>query len=82
MFLSAFWGDVRREFMQRLFAAPHGSLGSELLEVLQEGSDDIVACLPFSRAHASGVLSSLLFFGLVFFTAFLVEKSFQFWARS
>jgi hypothetical protein len=25
-----FWGDVRREFMQRLFAALHGTLGSYL----------------------------------------------------
>jgi NADH:ubiquinone oxidoreductase subunit D len=28
MFLSVFWGDVRREFIQHLYAALHGTLGS------------------------------------------------------
>jgi hypothetical protein len=45
-----FGGDVRREFMQRLSAAPHGTLGSYLRDSFQEGSADAVACLPVSRA--------------------------------
>jgi hypothetical protein len=44
-----FWGDVRREFMQRLFAALHGTLGSYLRSAFQEGSADAVACLPVPR---------------------------------
>jgi NAD-specific glutamate dehydrogenase len=39
-----FLGDVRREFMQRLADALHGTLDSYLPEVLQEGSADAVAC--------------------------------------
>jgi hypothetical protein len=45
-----FWGDVRREFMQRLLAALHGFWGSYLRDALQEGSADAVACLPVPRA--------------------------------
>jgi hypothetical protein len=45
-----FWGDVRREFMQCIFAALHGTLGSYLRDVLQEDSADAVACLHFPRA--------------------------------
>ena len=45
-----FWGDVRREFMQRLSAILHGTLGSYLRDAFQEGSDDAVACLPVPRA--------------------------------
>jgi hypothetical protein len=45
-----FSGDVRREFMRRLFAALRGTLGSYLRDSLQEGSADPVACLPVSRA--------------------------------
>jgi hypothetical protein len=45
-----FLGDVRREFMQRLSAAPHGTLGSYLRDAFQKGSADAVACLPVSRA--------------------------------
>jgi hypothetical protein len=45
-----FLGDVRREFMQRLSAALHGTLGSYLSDALQEGSADAVACLPVPRA--------------------------------
>jgi hypothetical protein len=41
-----FWGDVRREFMQRLSAALHGALGSYLRGAFQEGSAEAVACLP------------------------------------
>jgi NAD-specific glutamate dehydrogenase len=45
-----FVGDVRREFMQRLLAALHGTLGSYLRDALQEGNADAVACLPVPRA--------------------------------
>jgi hypothetical protein len=45
-----FLGDVRREFMQRISAALHGSLGSYLRDAFQEGNDDVVACLPVPRA--------------------------------
>jgi hypothetical protein len=44
-----FWGDVRREFMQRLSTALHGTLGSYLRDPFQEGSADAVACLPVPR---------------------------------
>jgi hypothetical protein len=37
-----FWEDVRREFMQCLCAALHGTLGSYLREALQEGSDELM----------------------------------------
>jgi hypothetical protein len=46
----AFWGDVRREFVQRLSVALHGTLGSHFRDVVQEGSVDAVACLPVPRA--------------------------------
>jgi hypothetical protein len=36
---------VRREFMQRIFAALHGTPGSYLRDAFQEGSADAVACL-------------------------------------
>jgi hypothetical protein len=45
-----FWGDVRREFMQRFSAALHGNLDSYLRDAFQEGGADAVACLPFPRA--------------------------------
>jgi hypothetical protein len=50
MFLFGVFGDVWREFVQRLFAALHGILGSYLCCALQEGSVDDVACLPIPRA--------------------------------
>jgi NAD-specific glutamate dehydrogenase len=50
-----FWGDVRREFMQRLFVALHGTLGAYLRDALQEAFFDVVACLHVPRAHACGV---------------------------
>jgi hypothetical protein len=53
-----FGGDVRREFMQRLSAALHGTLGSDLRDAFQEGSADAVACLPVPRVR---------FFSLFFF---------------
>jgi hypothetical protein len=34
-----------REFMQRLFVALHGTLGSCLRDALHEGGADAVACL-------------------------------------
>jgi NAD-specific glutamate dehydrogenase len=43
-------GDVRREFMQRLYVALHGTMGSYLRDALHEGSADAVACLPVPRA--------------------------------
>jgi hypothetical protein len=45
-----FWGDVRRDFMQRLSAALHSNLGSYLRDALQEGSADDVARLSVPRA--------------------------------
>jgi hypothetical protein len=45
-----FWGDVRREFMQRIFAALHGTLGSYLRDTSHEDSVDVVACLLVPRA--------------------------------
>jgi hypothetical protein len=50
-----FWGDVRREFVQRLSTNLHGTLGSYLRDALQEGSTDAVACLPVPRALAYGI---------------------------
>ena len=45
-----FWGDVRREFMQCLSAALHGTPGSYLRDAFQDGSADVVACLHVPRA--------------------------------
>jgi hypothetical protein len=46
-----FWGDVRREFTQRLSAALHGTLGSYLRDAFQEGNNaNAVACLRVPRA--------------------------------
>jgi hypothetical protein len=45
-----FWGNVRREFMQRLFVALDGTLGSYLCDALKECSVDVVACLHVPRA--------------------------------
>jgi hypothetical protein len=45
-----FLGDVRREFMQRLFADFHSIVGSYLRDALHEGSADVVACLHVPRA--------------------------------
>jgi hypothetical protein len=55
-----FGGGVRREFMQRLFAALHGTLGYYLRDALQKGIADVVACLHVPRA-------GLRFFPLFFF---------------
>jgi hypothetical protein len=56
-----FWGNMRRKFMQRLFAALHGTLNSYLRDALQEGSADVVACLHVPRACVFS--SSLIFAG-------------------
>jgi hypothetical protein len=48
-FLRFLW-DVRREFMQHLSLALHGTLGSYLRDALQEGSADAVACHHVPRA--------------------------------
>jgi hypothetical protein len=45
-----FLGKVQREFMQRIFAALHGALGSYRRDALQEGNADAVACLHVPRA--------------------------------
>jgi hypothetical protein len=51
---------VRREFMQRLSAALHGTLSSYLRDALQEGSADAVACLPVPRAWGFSLFSSFV----------------------
>jgi hypothetical protein len=53
-----FLGDVRREFMQRVSAALHGTLGSYLCDTLQGGRADAPACLPVPRAWVFFLLSS------------------------
>jgi hypothetical protein len=50
-------GDVRREFMQHISYAFHGTLGSYLRDALQESSADAVACLPIPRDWACGFFS-------------------------
>jgi hypothetical protein len=45
-----FLGDVRREFMQRLCATLHGTLGSYLRDALDEVCANVVACLSVPRA--------------------------------
>jgi hypothetical protein len=47
--LRRFWGDVRREFMQHLFAALPRNLGSYPRDALHEGNADVVACLRVPR---------------------------------
>jgi hypothetical protein len=49
-----FLGDVRREFMQRLYVALHGTLGSYLRDAFQEGNANVVACLPVPRPSGLG----------------------------
>jgi hypothetical protein len=53
LFMFLFWrffGDVRREFIQRLSATLHGTFGSYLRDAFQEGSVDAVTCLLVPRA--------------------------------
>jgi hypothetical protein len=45
-----FWGDVRREFVQRLSTALHGTMGSFLRNAFHEGSAGDVARLLVPRA--------------------------------
>jgi hypothetical protein len=51
MFLFGVFGDMRREFMQRLSAALHGTLGSYLRDALQEVGTDAVTRPLVPRAH-------------------------------
>jgi hypothetical protein len=53
-----FLGDTRREFMQHMCAALHGTLGSYLGDALQEGNVDVVACLLVLRAEVFPLISS------------------------
>jgi hypothetical protein len=66
-----FWGDVRREFMQRLSAALHGTFGSYLRDALQEGGADDVACVHVPRAQA---FSSFLLFAWRLMLFFLLRN--------
>jgi hypothetical protein len=66
-----FFGDVRREFMQRLSTAFHDALGSYLRDALQEGSANAMTCLPVLRAWVYRVTSSLLVFALWLSSFFL-----------
>jgi hypothetical protein len=52
-------GDMRREFMQRLSSALHGTMVSHLRHASQKGSAAAVACLHVPRAK---VFSSFLIF--------------------
>jgi hypothetical protein len=66
-----FWGDVRREFMQRIVVDLHGTLGSYLRDALQEGSADAVACLRVARDK---VFSSFLLFAWWLMLIFFIRK--------
>jgi hypothetical protein len=57
-----FSGDVRREFMQRLFAALHGTLGSYLRDALSL----------FRKAVPTLCWHAFMFLGLRFFPSFLL----------
>jgi hypothetical protein len=50
-------GDVRRKFLQRIFAAFHGTLGSHLRDAFQEGSADVVSCVFLGLKHVGFFLS-------------------------
>jgi hypothetical protein len=69
-----FFGDVRREFMQRLSTDLRGTLGSYVRDALHSGSDDSVACFPVPRAWACRVFSSFLFFAWWLPFLFLIKK--------
>ena len=70
-----FWGNVRREFIQRLSNALHGTLGSYLRDTFQEGNADADACLPIPRAY---VFSSFLLFAWWPPLLFLVRNCFYY----
>jgi hypothetical protein len=65
-----FWGDVRREFMECLSVALHGTLGSYPRDPLQEGNADVVACLHVPWVE---VFSSFLLFAWWLMLLFLVN---------
>ena len=70
-----FLRDMRREIVQRLFAALHGTLGSYLRDAFHEGSADVVACPPVPSSGFGFFLFSS--FCLVASTAFSCKKKFQ-----
>jgi hypothetical protein len=53
-----FLGDVRREFMQRLYASLIGTMGSYLRDGFPEGSAIAVACILVPRAWVFSLFSS------------------------
>jgi hypothetical protein len=71
-------GDVRREFMQRLSAALHCTLGFYLRDALHEGNVNVVACLLvfFAKACASFALCYFLLGGFecLFLRLFVTVK--------
>jgi hypothetical protein len=69
IYFRRFLRDVRRELMERLSAARHGTLGSRLRDALHEGSADAVACLPVPRAW---IFSSFLVFPWWLMLLFLI----------
>jgi hypothetical protein len=69
-----FWGNVRREFIQRLFAALHGTLGSYLCDALHEGIAHAEACLHVPRVY---IFSFFLLFAWWLMLLFLVRKMFN-----
>jgi hypothetical protein len=60
MFFSAFFGGLRREFMQCLSATLHGALGSYFHDALHEGMADGVASLHVPHAYVFPLLLFLL----------------------
>jgi hypothetical protein len=86
MILFGVFGDVRREFMQRLSAALHGTLGSYLRDAFDEGSADAVACLSIPRAKVfpSFLLSAwwlMLLFCKKTFNSFRINIPFYIFLR-
>jgi hypothetical protein len=63
-----FWGDVRREFLQRLFDDLHGTLGSYFRDALHEGIAIAVACLRVPRALECVGFSSIFLSGFYLFS--------------
>jgi hypothetical protein len=69
-----FGGDMRREFIQRLSAALHGTLGFYLRDTFQEGRADAVACLNCLLVPRASVFFLFSSFCLVAFAAFSYKK--------
>jgi hypothetical protein len=67
-----FWGDVRREFMQRNSTTDHDTLVSYLRDALHEGDANVVACLPILLAYV-GVFMVLYMVSNGIFMVFYVE---------